>query len=82
MFSAFLYALYLLDTRLNIKYGATSTTSCSLLFNDIGREMVLYTETVENNFVSNVEELPNYMRHKSSNGVEPFLDVYLHSCCL
>ena len=41
------YMLYiLLDTRLNIKYGATSTTSCSLLFNDIGREMFLFILTL------------------------------------
>ena len=37
------YMLYIILTiRLNIKYGATTTTLCSLLFNDIGREMFLF----------------------------------------
>ena len=37
------YVLYIILTIcLNIKYGATTTTLCSLLFNDIGREMFLF----------------------------------------
>ena len=78
------YMLYILvDTHLNIKYGATSTTSCSLLFNDIGREMFLFILTVLLIFfISMAYSLQCNVGHKLFNGVEPFLDVYLHSCCL
>ena len=33
-------------------------------------------------FTSQKVETLGHVRHRTCNGVEPFLNVYLHSCCL